>query len=390
MGFTGGMITAGLVRDLRSFHAWGERIIGGIPWSIAKSLSELGGAKIPPKHQYMDNPWGSSITIDPELFKHVADLLLLESGVRMLLHTCAVDVVRKGPAVEGVVVENVDGRQTIRSRVVIDATGNGDVAARAGAIFRKGRRPDGKMQPVTLMFEIGSCRPDISLGRLQALLRKARKTGELENFIIPYPTGEELWLVNGKGNNVTRILDIDGTNAADLTAAEIMGRRQAFELLRFMRKHVPGCRKARITKLATQVGIRETRRIVGEYVLTKQDLLTGRNFQDEIARSFFFIDIHNPKGTGVIREYLSRGLVGHIPYRCLLPRKIGNLLVAGRCISGTHEALATCRVTATCMSVGEAAGVAAALCARGQLNPRQIDRSELLAVLETSRRKWQG
>jgi hypothetical protein len=192
-------------------------------------------------------------------------------------------------------------------------------------------------------------------------------------FISPYP--DEVTV------NMTRVTEIDPLDPFDLTRAEIESRAQAMELLAFFRRDVPGFANARIAATAAQIGIRESRRIVGVYTLTADDVLSARSFDDAVARSAYPIDIHNPSGAGTTTHRLPAGASYEIPYRCLVPEKVDRLLVAGRCISTTHEAHASTRLTPTVMTLGQAAGTAAALCVEQRIQPRDIDAGELRAAL---------
>jgi hypothetical protein len=207
---------------------------------------------------------------------------------------------------------------------------------------------------------------------LYALWNAARERGEVDIprelvsfFISPYP--DEVTV------NMTRVTDIDPLDADDLTRAEIEARSQTMQLLAFFRRSVPGFANARIAATATQIGIRESRRIVGEYTLTAEDVLAARTFPDAIARSAYPIDIHNPSGAGTTTFRLPAGAAYEIPYRCLVPATVERLLVAGRCISTTHEALASTRLTPTVMTLGQAAGTAASLSFAADVALRDVD-----------------
>jgi hypothetical protein len=192
-------------------------------------------------------------------------------------------------------------------------------------------------------------------------------------FITPY--ADEVSV------NMTRVTNIDPLDPDDLTRAEVESRKQVMELLEFFRKHVPGFEQARIAATGTQIGIRESRRIVGEYTLTREDVLQGRRFEDAVARSAYPIDIHNPTGSGTVTHRLPEGESYEIPYRCLVPRNVERLLVAGRCISTTHEALASTRLTPTVMTLGQAAGTAAAFAGKTGVPLRSLDTQLLRSTL---------
>jgi hypothetical protein len=261
----------------------------------------------------------------------------------------------------------------------------------------------GRVQPASLMFRLshvdlaataayvranaGEMRTSIpperrdaaaltAVAGLYALWNAARERGDVSVprelvsfFISPYPDEVSV--------NMTRVVDIDPLDPDDLTRAEVEARAQTMQLLAFFRRDVPGFENARIAATAAQIGIRESRRIVGEYTLTRDDVLNARTFEDAVARSAYPIDIHNPAGAGTTTFRLPPGASYEIPYRCLLPQRVDGLLVAGRCISTTHEALASTRLTPTVMTLGQAAGTAAALCAAGRYEARAIDYGRL-------------
>jgi hypothetical protein len=181
--------------------------------------------------------------------------------------------------------------------------------------------------------------------------------------------------------NTTRVHDIDATNPDDLSRAEIESRRQAVELMRFFRTHCPGLENVRLLNTGTQVGVRETRHVLGDYVLTGDDVLQGRRFPDAIARCAYPVDIHDPVGTRGRLEGLAQGNFYDIPYRCLVPRNVDNLLVAGRPISADHEAAASARVIPPCYATGQAAGTAAALAVNQGVSPREVEVEALRRLL---------
>jgi hypothetical protein len=212
------------------------------------------------------------------------------------------------------------------------------------------------------------------------LWETARKNGEVDVprelvsfFASPY--SDEVTV------NMTRVVDVDPLDPDDLTRAEIEARAQAMQLMAFFRRRVPGFADARIAATGAQIGIRESRRIVGVYTLTADDVLNARTFDDAVARSAYPIDIHNPAGAGTTTRRLPAGATYEIPYRCLVPSTVDGLLVAGRCISTTHEALASTRLTPTVMTLGQAAGTAAALATRRNVRLRDVDPALLRSTL---------
>jgi len=260
------------------------------------------------------------------------------------------------------------------------------------------------MQAMTLMFRLGH----VDLEKVGQLWTKGSvkglKSGETEESYIrgygtlgPYekyaleeglfPDRNHLFWFNsmhsGELNiNVTRIIGKDGTNAKDLTDAEIEGRRHIIRIVRFLRKYVPGFENCYIVSVAPHMGVRETRRIKGKYILTEEDIVEGRDFANSIGRCGYPCDIHDPKGKGIkFRFVKNKGSFG-IPYRILVPLKIDNLLVAGRCVSATHEALGSIRVMGACMAMGQAAGTAIGMCLKEGAIPRKLDYEDLREKLK--------
>ncbi|MGQ0751745.1 MAG: FAD-dependent oxidoreductase [Betaproteobacteria bacterium] len=403
-GFLGGNATASLVMPLMSFHTRksahgkvgattllptdhgpGDPIVAGVLKRLLERLVRAGGA-IPPSLET-----GYVVPFDPEQFKIAALDLLDEAGVEFMLHAFAADVLRPdtdAPGLNGVVFETKSGPIVVRARAIVDCTGDGDVAARAGAPFEIGRF-DGLTQPMTLMFRV----VDFERAAFEAyvrdhpgewrgvhglwdLVRRASAAGELD-----LPREDVLFFATPHQReisvNSTRITRVLGVDVWDLSYAEWCGRRQMRQIAAFLRKYVPGFERAYVAQSGVNVGVRETRRILGDYQLTAEDVLGARKFDDAIARGAYPVDIHNPDGKGTVLKHVPLGEAYDIPLRCLLPRGIENLLVAGRCISGTHEAHSSYRVMPIVMATGQAAGVCAALSVRAGLSPRTVPAREV-------------
>lgn len=389
-GFLGGTATAAMVGPWMTFHSGSERIVGGIAQEIVERLVRRGAS---PGHIVDSSDYVPTITpFDPEIHKALLFEMMREAGVDLLLHAWFLGTHLDGDRVQGVSVATVGGGRSYRGTVVIDATADALVAASAGVPTQKGDER-GRVQPASLMFRLSHV--DLSktatylrmhadqmrtslkahertapaltaVAGLYELWEQARADGivdvprELVSFFItPYP--DEVTV------NMTRVTDIDPLDPVDLTRAEVEARLQVMQLLRFFRERVPGFEQARLAATGTQIGIRESRRIVGRYTLTADDVLAARTFPDGVARSAYPIDIHNPSGSGTTTHRPPPGSSYEVPYRCLIPVNREQLLVAGRCISTTHEALASARLTPTVMTLGQAAGTAAALAnERGQ------------------------
>jgi hypothetical protein len=377
----GGMATAGGHGHICLYSAWGtdQRIVGGITHEIAERVSASGFGTYD----------GISLDFDIEGMKLLLEEMAQESGVNLLYHTLATDCLAEGRDL-AVVLQNKGGSSRINAERVVDCSGDGDLAFRSGCEYLVGEEGSGLCQPATLMFTLGGVdheRLDGHLGkdpRLVSTIRKAQREGNLGAFQT-HVMG--FWWTPARptqlGVNFTHINKIDGTDAWDLTRGTVVGRKQAFETVGFLRRYVPGMENCYIVSTASNLGIRESRRIIGDYVLTREDLLAQREFPDSIGYGSFFIDIHNLRGPGMDPKSFRppAGFRYQIPYRVLLPRGAENLLVAGRCVSCTHEALGSLRVMPQCGVMGEAAGTAAALSIQNQTSPRDLGPAKLREML---------
>jgi len=394
-----------MVGPWMTFHSGQKRIVGGIAQEIVDRLVRMGGS---PGHVHDSSDYVPTITpFDPEIHKALLFEMMQEAGVHLLVHAYFLRAIMEGDGVAGAVFATVAGEREYRARVTIDATADAYVAASAGVETQQGDER-GRVQPATLIFRLSHVdlaktapyvrmHPDqmrtslkthertapafTAVAGLYELWHEAQAKGDVtiprevvSFFISPYP--DEVTV------NMTRVVDIDPLDPDDLTRAEVEARGQAMQLFDFFRKRVPGFENSRIAATATQIGIRESRRIVGEYTLTRDDVLQGKRFDDAVARSAYPIDIHNPSGTGTQTHRLRAGESYEIPYRCLVPAKVERLLVAGRCISTTHEALASTRLTPTVMTLGQAAGTAAALAGEEKVRVREVDAAKLRSALK--------
>ena len=376
-GFLGGMATAGLVNPFMVSKVSGRLIIGGIFKEIAEELKERKAAE---DGELFGQP---HIIFDPEVLKAMLFELAEEAGVNLLLHSTFIGAVVKGDEIKGGIVQSKSGEGRILAKVIVDATGDADVAFLSGVICHKGRPDDHLMQPATLVFKMGGVDESKMPPRdeIDKIFRRAKSEGRIKN-----PRENVLWFKGLRAGeihfNSTRITKIDGTKAADLTKAEVEGRRQVMELVSFLQKEVPGFESSYLMETAPEVGIRETRRIKGEYMLTEEDIVGGKKFQDVIAMASYPIDVHSPTGEGTVFKPLGTGNSYDIPYRCLLPQAISGLLVVGRSISVSHEALSSTRVMPTCMAIGEAGGVAAALAVINKVSPKKVSIEKLQEQLK--------
>lgn len=403
-GFLGGVATAGLM-----YMAYAPfSSTSGITRELYSKMIDSGGG--------IDD---ILMPFEAESFKFFALSLSMDAGVEFLFHTMIVDTLTDGRKVKGVVIENKSGRSAVLSDVVIDTTGDGDISARAGASFSRGRASDGKMRPMTLLFRMGGIdagkvvryveahpeefsrdphknvlRPEKAFYRLVgffSLVEAAKQRGELDPA-LHYVRLECLSPASGMTMiNTTRVYDLDGTDARDVTRGEILARRQMMQLVAVFRKYFPGFEKSYLIDSAPMLGVRETRHILGDYVLTEKDIAEHRTFDQVVARNAVRVapgnDVHSPDGMEGSkqdrrhRDFVDDLLWHGVPYGCLLPRDLDGILTAGRCISATHEADKWIRVQTCCMATGQAAGTAAALSVKSGKPPRQQDLSELQQTL---------
>ena len=323
--------------------------------------------------------------IDPEKLKSIYIEMLKEAGVEILLYTFVCGVEMEGNKLRGVVTESKSGRKLFRAKAFVDGTGDGDVAAFAGVEFYKGRESDGKTQPCTLMFKVAGVDMEraVLLGSFESTYQTGN--GELQALArehIPYPAGHLLAYKSPIPGivtlNMTNCTDIDGTKAEDLTRAEIVCRSQMPAIMKYLREYVPGFEKAYIISSASLMGIRETRHFKGLYTLCEEDILTAKVFDDRVVEGAHFnFDVHNLTGAGLdktgVQHKWTQPKGYTIPYGCLVPEKTDGLLLSGRNISGTHIAHSNYRVMPICVGIGAAAGAAAALAVRENVEIRNVD-----------------
>ena len=334
-----------------------------------------------------------TVQIDPT--QHILTWIeMLEmAGAEMLLYTLACQPIMEGSTVKGAVVENKGGRSAILAKVVIDSTGDGDIAARAGAEYVLGRETDGSMQPATLMFKIGGVDMERAVfpGSFETTVETEK--GELQALakqLLPHPAGHVLLYrspIRGIVTvNMTNAIRIDGTSAESLTEAEIICRKQIPVIIDFLREYVPGYENCYAVAAASMMGVRETRHFKGLYTLNEWDILKKEVFADWIVRGAEFnFDVHNMTGgsldkTGV-QAHFPANTSYTIPYRCCIPEKVHGLLLAGRNISGTHMAHSNYRAMPICVAIGEGVGVAAALAVKHGVDVRDVEAAEIQKYL---------
>lgn len=399
-GSLGGNLTLGL--NTKPSGA----LVGGLPleiWNLARSVGGAG-----PDYMAVVKTGGVKIAspCDPEMMKILLTRLCVESGVQILFETFVSGPVMDGNRVRGVIVESKAGRQVIGAEVVIDCSADADIAAKAGAPFVMGSGENDiaarKMQPVSMYFTMNKVDikrlaawgrttddvparaiPDTDEGLAyglwltgfnKSLQQWQNDTGvKLQRDNITLKTADGLMYVNA-----TRVTGVDVFDPKQFADAIVECYRQIEGVARYLRERIPGFEQATIGQIAPVLGVRETRHLQGEYMLTGRDSVQGTRFDDSIAADASALDIHDPKGADVdfqgLRPY-------EIPYRCLVPRGVEQLLVAGRCISADHDAHARSRNMPACMATGQAAGIAAAVAIDDGVDVRQVSVARVQAIL---------
>jgi glycine/D-amino acid oxidase-like deaminating enzyme len=365
-GFLGGTSTA-VLDTFYAFYTPGSRalkVVAGIPDEVVHRLKDRGMAFERPNTYGA----GTGVTYDPESLKLVWDELVFEAGARVSLHTFVFGVEVEDRRVVAVTAVTKSGVRSIRPKVVVDASGDADVCALAGAPFEP---PGEDVQSLSTVFRMGNV--DVTRAEavpkqeLWSLMREARDSGayaltRIEGSVHRTPHQGVMMAL------MTRVRNVDATDADQLTRAEREGRRQAHEYFRFLRERVPGYEQAVLLSTSPAIGVRESRRIIGRHVLSADEILSAARFDDQIARCGAPIEEHHA-GDDTRWVYLEDGATYGIPFRSLQPQALDNVLVAGRCFSATHDAHASARSMATCMAMGQAAGTAAALSAE----PSRLD-----------------
>ena len=322
---------------------------------------------------------------DMQRAKTVLTEFIHHENIEVYLQTMAADALVEDHRVTGVVISTKEGLLALEGKVVVDATGDGDVAAFAGCQIEKGRE-DGLMQPVTLEFTLDNVDEDrgvICIGDVddvafngQRFLDYCKQCAQ-KGMLPEHLAAVRLHPTVHKGErqvNTTQANGVDSTQIEDLYPAELALRGQIDTLIRFFRENLPGYENCKYIASGTTTGIRESRRVVGEYLITAEELAAGKRFDGVVVhKAEFIVDIHNPAGAGQAEEKIQYVVPYDLPYGCFVPKGVDGLMTAGRCISGTHRAHASYRVMSICMAMGQAVGVAAALCARQGCQPRALD-----------------
>lgn len=339
------------------------------------------------------NKGEKTVTIDPEYLTLTYIEMLEEANVDVLLYTTVCDAIMEEKALKGIICYNKDGFCAFYAKVVIDATGDGDVAFKCGVPYTLGRETDGKMQPATLMFKVGGVDMERAVFPRSFETLVQTDKGELQALakeILPHPAGHVLLYKSTIPGivtcNMTNVTDVDGTKAESLTHAETVCRKQMPEIVNFLREYVPGYENCYVIGSASLMGVRETRHFKGEKTITEEDILQATQHEDFVVfDAHFNFDIHNMTGAGLDKTGCQDGFKqknGYtISYGCLVPQEVDGLLLSGRNISGTHMAHSNFRVMPICMGIGEAAGIAAALSVKQNKKVRDVNAKDIQKIL---------
>lgn len=404
-GFLGGSLTNAGVGPMMTFHAGKRQVVTGLPQELIDRMIEKGGCA---GHIEDTTGYASSITpFDAEILKVTLDEMMSQSGVEVLFHACLTGVEKDGEAIRALQVQTRGGKLELRGTVFIDATGDATLSFLAGADVRQGRNSDGLCQPMTTNLKV-RC---VDVERVKAEIRNKphnfnvkdpsamdrapllAMAGFYEEFNAAKVAGEIsteredvlLFETVRPGEviiNTTRVIRLNPIDAWELSFAEIEGRKQAHELIYFLRKRCAGFERAELISTGVQIGVRESRRVMGEYLLTAEDLLSSKIFDDSVVLGGYPIDIHNPAGAKTNTTHLEPGRYYSIPLRSMIVKGFDNLMVCGRCISATHEAVAAVRVTPIAMGMGQAAGAAAALSAKKSGKLRELNVADVQKTLK--------
>lgn len=379
-GSLGGAMSTNLVYPFMRY--WTDPEEGERKWLSAGIFTEMCRRA----GQYI--PAGTNTDFSPEAFKFALDDMTQEAGVTVLYHASLFKVHTEGRQVKAVSAATKAGEMTFEAETFIDATGDGDLLAFAGCEFQLGREADGLCQPMTTCFRmcnVGRLTDDKKSlnAAINAVYKALKAQGKVEN-----PREDVLWfrgqaLGDGIAHfNTTRVVKLDPTDPFQVSRAEQMARKQIWEMMQLLKNSgVPAFENAKIISIASSIGVRESRKLKGEHILTVEELKDCTKFPDSIALGNYDVDIHNPEGSGTSHYYFAPGKYYTIPYRSLLPKEFDNLLVGGRCISATHEAQASIRIMPICATLGQAAGTAAAVAKHTGTNAHTVDITKVQALL---------
>ncbi len=375
----GGAACNGLVMPFMGYYTYNaalgelQYLCGDIFREIVREMNLMHG----------DDPNRYIWELDEEILKLVLNRMCLRAGVHLLFDTSVTKVKVENGRIPSIEAMSRGTTMAFTADYWIDATGDAELSVMAGCACRVGRESDGLCQPMTLNFRmsgVDKAQFEKNRSKINPLYREFQEKGLIRN-----PREDVLIFANFNDGvlhfNTTRVVKRNPTDPFDVTEAELEAREQVFEMLSFLKNHIEGFENARVLSTALQIGIRESRKIEGDYTLTVEDLKALARFEDGIAVANYDIDIHSPTGGGTDHYYFGHGEWYEIPYRCLIPRGLNNLLVAGRCISSTHEAQASFRIMPFCAELGQAAGLAVAVAAEAKTDTRGVDIARVRALL---------
>lgn len=405
-GYLGGMLTMGGVGPQMTFHAGDTQVVKGIPDELIERMKALG---LSPGHMEDFVGYCSSITpFDAEGLKYMLETMAMEAGVQLLYHTVFVDCKTENGKIQSARLFAKGGFMEVTAKVFVDCSADADLATAAGVSSVYGRESDNLAQPMTMNIKVGNVDrermiafvqsnrndmldtipfdrlhdlPRVGIQGAYSLIQKAKAEGEFDvdrDMVLCFETNTPGEIIL----NMSRIIMKSAVDPFDLTDAEVEGRKQARQIVAFMQKNIPGFENCRIISTGPHIGIRESRKINGLYKLTAEDLLSNKMFDDAVAMGGYPIDIHSPDGAAMQHQHLIPGSWYSVPYASLVAKEAENLIVAGRCISATHEACAAVRVTPIAMAMGEAAGTAAAQSAATGQPANALDTDALRETLK--------
>ena len=374
-GCLGGMAVFGEVTPFMGNHVDGRALDRPVYVDWCRQMQEYRSGEIRGKLPFDENHAGGMVAKDEAML--AMEDLLLQSGAKILYHHTLTDVIKEDGRIAAAVFHSKSGYSAVRAKIFIDSTGDGDLAVLAGAPFEFGNE-DGFCQPMTTCFKLSgvdrSRMPERAA--LNAAYDRAKAEGKLE-----CPRENILWFLTPEDDvihfNTTRIIRKSAINGLELSEAEIEGRRQIRQFVEFLRKCIPGFEQARIHSIAHHVGVRESRRILGLVYQTADDFMKAAKYPDGVVKTNYPIDIHNPSGTGTTMHHMEPNDWYEIRYGTLVPRNSRNLLMGCRSISLDHALHSSARVMPPVCSIGQAAGMAAALCVKKNQLPAELDGAEV-------------
>lgn len=383
----GGALTSGGNTEIALFFAGSKQIISGIGWEFATKLAEKGWATIP---EFQEGIYHAqqAVSVNGPMAAAMMDKMCLESGVVLYLLQEVIDVIATeasyGKKIEGIVISTQEGLSVLKTKVIVDCTGDGKACAMAGAKYELGDSVTKELQPGTLRFYLtGYDLEEIDQNQVEAAFLKARENNELLlGDFWPESSGSPYEIFRSYGNNINHIYNLNGADSKTKTIGEIEGRKSVERIMQWARKNVKGAQKLEALSIGNEVCVRESRRILCDKYITVEDYLSAKLYEDSVSYTYYPVDLHTSDNNALENIFLEKGKVPKIPLGAMLPIGFENLLVAGRCISADRLAMSAIRVKASCMAMGQAAGAAAAISASTGKRLRELDIENLKNTLE--------